>query len=79
MLFSSHFLTLKAGNVEKFRFIIDECISLTLQVFADGAGTRVIFIDDKADGFVYNPVNDHCVDIPNLSAASQVVNASGNR
>jgi len=41
------------------------------KIFADNAGTRVVFIDDKADAFVYNPVNDHCVDVPSLSAATQ--------
>ena len=27
------------------------------RVFPDSAGTRVIVIDDKGDGFVYNPVS----------------------
>ena len=49
-----------------------------LQIFADNAGTRVVFIDDKADAFVYNPVNDHCVDVPSLSAATQVGHAFAN-
>ena len=27
------------------------------KIFPDSAGTRVIFMDDKSDGFVYNPVS----------------------
>ena len=26
------------------------------KLFADPSGTRLIYVDDKADGFVYNPV-----------------------
>ncbi|XP_038055636.1 WD repeat-containing protein 19-like isoform X2 [Patiria miniata] len=37
------------------------------RVFPDPSGTRLIFIDDKSDGFVYNPVNDQILEIPNFS------------
>lgn len=35
---------------------------------SDPYGTRLVFIDDKADAFVYNPVNDEQVSVPNFSA-----------
>ncbi|XP_022086384.1 WD repeat-containing protein 19-like [Acanthaster planci] len=37
------------------------------KVFPDPSGTRLIFIDDKSDGFVYNPVNDQILEIPDFS------------
>ncbi|XP_064636625.1 WD repeat-containing protein 19-like isoform X3 [Lineus longissimus] len=37
------------------------------KIFPDPSGTRLIFIDEKSDGYVYNPVNDHVVEIPNFS------------
>ncbi|CAD5124243.1 DgyrCDS12539 [Dimorphilus gyrociliatus] len=35
---------------------------------SDPYGTRLVFIDDKADAFVYNPVNDEQVAVPQFSA-----------
>ncbi|XP_015750189.1 PREDICTED: WD repeat-containing protein 19-like [Acropora digitifera] len=37
------------------------------KIFPDISGTHAVFIDDKSDGFVYNPVNDATFEIPNLS------------
>ncbi|XP_072170705.1 WD repeat-containing protein 19-like [Diadema setosum] len=37
------------------------------RLFSDPSGTRLVFIDDKSDGFVYNPVNDQTLEIPNFS------------
>ncbi|KAL5011631.1 hypothetical protein ScPMuIL_010182 [Solemya velum] len=37
------------------------------KIFPDISGTRLAFIDDKTDGFVYNPVNDQILEIPELS------------
>ncbi|XP_078534454.1 WD repeat-containing protein 19 isoform X1 [Lissotriton helveticus] len=37
------------------------------KVFPDPSGTRLVFIDEKSDGFVYCPVNDSVYEIPNLS------------
>ncbi|XP_064419402.1 WD repeat-containing protein 19 isoform X2 [Latimeria chalumnae] len=37
------------------------------KIFPDPNGTRLVFIDDKSDGFVYCPVNDGVFDIPNFS------------
>ena len=37
------------------------------------SGTRLIFIDQKSDGYVYNPVNDHIVDIPHFPPTTKGV------
>ncbi|NXR07955.1 WDR19 protein, partial [Semnornis frantzii] len=37
------------------------------KIFPDPSGTRLAFIDDKSDGFVYCPVNDRLYEIPNFS------------
>ncbi|KAF2983126.1 hypothetical protein EK904_011176, partial [Melospiza melodia maxima] len=37
------------------------------KVFPDPNGTRMAFIDDKSDGFVYCPVNDRAYEIPDFS------------
>ncbi|NXC85212.1 WDR19 protein, partial [Cercotrichas coryphoeus] len=37
------------------------------KVFPDPSGTRMAFIDDKSDGFVYSPVNDRVYEIPDFS------------
>ncbi|NWU43545.1 WDR19 protein, partial [Hylia prasina] len=37
------------------------------KVFPDPNGTRMAFIDDKSDGFVYCPVNDKVYEIPDFS------------
>ncbi|NXW63068.1 WDR19 protein, partial [Eurystomus gularis] len=37
------------------------------KIFPDPSGTRLAFIDDKSDGFVYCPVNDRFFEIPNFS------------
>jgi hypothetical protein len=33
------------------------CVIGIKDLFPDSSGTRVIFIDSKSDGFVYNPVS----------------------
>lgn len=33
------------------------------RVHPDHAGTRLIFVDEKADGYIYNPVNDELVEV----------------
>uniref|UniRef100_A0A0L8I442 Anaphase-promoting complex subunit 4 WD40 domain-containing protein n=2 Tax=Octopus bimaculoides TaxID=37653 RepID=A0A0L8I442_OCTBM len=43
-----------------------------LKVFPHSMG-NLIFIDDKFDGFVYNPANDQVVDVPKLDANVQGV------
>ncbi|ELT93993.1 hypothetical protein CAPTEDRAFT_173399 [Capitella teleta] len=41
------------------------------RIFPNQSGTRLIFIDDKSDGFVYNPVNDNIVEIPEFSPTTK--------
>jgi WD repeat-containing protein 19 len=36
------------------------------KLYPNIGGTRVIYIDNSGDGFIYNPVNDHIVKIPNF-------------
>ncbi|NXY87829.1 WDR19 protein, partial [Alcedo cyanopectus] len=37
------------------------------KIFPDPSGTRLAFIDDKSDGFVYCPANDKLYEIPDFS------------
>ncbi|NXA13229.1 WDR19 protein, partial [Sapayoa aenigma] len=37
------------------------------KIFPDPNGTKMAFIDDKSDGFVYCPVNDRVYEIPDFS------------
>ncbi|XP_028657806.1 WD repeat-containing protein 19 [Erpetoichthys calabaricus] len=37
------------------------------KIFPDPNGTRLVFIDDKSDGFVYCPIHDSLFEIPNFS------------
>ncbi|KAK3739122.1 hypothetical protein QZH41_010524, partial [Actinostola sp. cb2023] len=48
--------------VNEFRHVVG-----IRKIYPDPSGTRLIFIDDKSDGFVYNPVNDATFEIPNFS------------
>jgi hypothetical protein len=34
------------------------------KIFPNIAGTRVAFLDNNNNGFIYNPVNDHVLKIP---------------
>ncbi|XP_041357231.1 WD repeat-containing protein 19-like isoform X2 [Gigantopelta aegis] len=65
------------GNIEYF-FIEDwefvnqyRHVTGIRKVYPDPSGTRLIFIDDKSEGFVYNPVMDSVINIPELSSATQ--------
>ncbi len=42
------------------------------QLFSDPAGTRVFFVDDKEECFVYNPVNDAVYPVPGVTVAGAV-------
>ena len=42
-------------------------------LYPEATGTRVILIDDKSDGLLYNPINDATVEIPNFSPSTQGV------
>ncbi|KAK6172308.1 hypothetical protein SNE40_015995 [Patella caerulea] len=43
------------------------------KIYPDPSGTRLVFTDGKSDGFVYNPVNDHIVEIPNITSSVEGV------
>ncbi|KAJ8298131.1 hypothetical protein KUTeg_024662 [Tegillarca granosa] len=48
--------------VNEFRHVVG-----IRKLFPDPSGTRIAFIDDKSDGFIYNPVNDQLLEIPEFS------------
>ncbi|WAQ97925.1 WDR19-like protein [Mya arenaria] len=48
--------------VNEFRHVVG-----IKKLFPDVSGTRLVFMDDKKDGYVYNPVNDQLVEIPDFS------------
>ncbi|XP_064367345.1 WD repeat-containing protein 19 isoform X1 [Dromaius novaehollandiae] len=41
------------------------------KIFPDPNGTKLVFIDEKSDGFVYCPVNDRLYEIPNFSPTTK--------
>lgn len=43
------------------------------KLFPDAAGTLLVFIDQKSDGFVYNPVNGQVSDIKGFPATAEAV------
>ncbi|XP_077544266.1 intraflagellar transport protein Oseg6 [Haemaphysalis longicornis] len=43
------------------------------QLHLDPSNTRLIVLDDRSQGFVYNPVNDHVTDIANIPSAAKGV------
>lgn len=36
------------------------------KVFPDGSATRLVFVDEKSDAYLYNPVNDALVELPDF-------------
>ena len=40
-------------------------------VYPDAAGIRVVFVDDKGDALLYNPVQDACVELPNFPQSTK--------
>lgn len=42
-------------------------------VFPDPSGTRLVIIDEKMDGLIYNPVNDHTVQIVGFPSTAKCV------
>ncbi|XP_067949190.1 WD repeat-containing protein 19-like isoform X2 [Watersipora subatra] len=52
------------------------------QIYPDHSGTRLIFVDDRSDGYVYNPVNDELVvveEFPNQSRGCLWENSANDR
>ncbi|XP_076446829.1 WD repeat-containing protein 19-like isoform X2 [Babylonia areolata] len=60
--------------IEDWQFVMEHRHMVGIRkIFPDPSGTRVIFIDDKSDGYVLNPVMDTVVDIPDFSPTVQGV------
>ena len=36
------------------------------KLYSDGPGTRLVFVDEKSDGFLYYPVMDKLLEVPNF-------------
>ncbi|KAG8516530.1 WD repeat-containing protein 19, partial [Galemys pyrenaicus] len=54
--------------IEDWQFVNDYRHPVGVKkIFPDPNGTRLIFIDEKSDGFVYCPVNDATFEIPDFS------------
>ncbi|XP_008585750.1 PREDICTED: WD repeat-containing protein 19 [Galeopterus variegatus] len=54
--------------IEDWQFVNDYRHSVSVKkIFPDPNGTRLVFIDEKSDGFVYCPVNDTIYEIPDFS------------
>ncbi|XP_045690432.1 WD repeat-containing protein 19 isoform X2 [Phyllostomus hastatus] len=54
--------------IEDWQFVNDYRHPVGVKkIFPDPNGTRLIFIDEKSDGFVYCPVNDATYEIPDFS------------
>nr|XP_002124215.1 WD repeat-containing protein 19-like [Ciona intestinalis] len=51
------------SNVNTFRHLTQ-----IRNIYPDSSGSHVAVIDDKGDGFIYNPVNDSTLEIPSLPA-----------
>ncbi|XP_053110027.1 WD repeat-containing protein 19 isoform X2 [Hemicordylus capensis] len=53
--------------VEDWQYVNEYRHSVSVRkIFPDPNGSRLVFIDDKSDGFVYCPVNDVAFEIPNF-------------
>ncbi|GCB62944.1 hypothetical protein scyTo_0007313 [Scyliorhinus torazame] len=53
--------------IEDWQYVNEYRHSVNIRkVFPDPSGTRMVFIDDKSDGFVYCPVNDTVHEVPNF-------------
>ncbi|KAJ6655392.1 hypothetical protein lerEdw1_005450 [Lerista edwardsae] len=53
--------------IEDWQYVNEYRHSVSVRkIFPDHNGSRLVFIDDKSDGFVYCPVNDVAFEIPNF-------------
>ncbi|XP_046339799.1 WD repeat-containing protein 19-like isoform X2 [Haliotis rufescens] len=56
--------------IEDWQFVVEyRHVAGIRKLFPDASGTRLVFVDEKTDGYVYNAVNDTVIDIPNFSAS----------
>ncbi|XP_005392043.1 PREDICTED: WD repeat-containing protein 19 [Chinchilla lanigera] len=54
--------------IEDWQFVNDYRHPVSVKkIFPDSNGTRLVFIDEKSDGFVYCPVHDATYEIPDFS------------
>ncbi|XP_023685243.1 WD repeat-containing protein 19 isoform X1 [Paramormyrops kingsleyae] len=54
--------------IEDWQYINEHRHSVGIRkIVPDPSGTRLVFIDDKSDGFLYCPVNDSVFEIPSFS------------
>ncbi|XP_053433509.1 WD repeat-containing protein 19 isoform X4 [Nycticebus coucang] len=54
--------------IEDWQFVTDYRHPVGVKkIFPDPNGTRLVFIDEKSDGFIYCPVNDATYEIPDFS------------
>lgn len=55
--------------LEEWKIILRFRHSIGFQsIFCDPPATRVIVVDIKNNGFIYNPINDSITEIPNFPA-----------
>ncbi|XP_076468006.1 WD repeat-containing protein 19-like [Babylonia areolata] len=60
--------------MEDWQFVMEHRHMVGVRkIFPDSTGTRLVFIDEKSDGYVLNPVSDTVVSIPNFSPTTQGV------
>ncbi|KAM4807652.1 WD repeat-containing protein 19 [Rhinophrynus dorsalis] len=59
---------LKYFYLEDWQYVNEYRHSVSVRkIFPDSTGTKLVLIDEKADGFVYCPLNDNIYEIPNFS------------
>ncbi|XP_049780005.1 WD repeat-containing protein 19 isoform X1 [Schistocerca cancellata] len=55
--------------IEDWKIVVDFQHTIGIRsIYSNQSGSRVIFIDDKSEGYIYNPVTDQALKIPDLPA-----------
>ena len=55
--------------IEDWKFVNEYRHTCTIvSMFPDHSGTKLVFVDEKMDGYMYNPVNDELYKLPELPA-----------
>ena len=71
-MFNSICVSLQTGGLQYFHIeewkTVNEYHHPTgvVSVYPDITGTRIVFLDEKGDGILYNPVNDECIELQNF-------------
>ncbi|KAL8576385.1 hypothetical protein ACOMHN_048952 [Nucella lapillus] len=74
LVFSTQSGSIHFFYVEDWQFVAEHRHMVGIRkIFPDSTGTRILFIDEKSDGYVLNPVSDTVVSIPNFSPTAQGV------